>query len=568
MSWRRIEGVTVDPDLTEAIEARVGDPLWLLGRQWQTGEITGEDAGSPIVLEAEVEHVAVTRFRPGAPGAGAAAVAQPPSGLPLETAAEREPVRTGPAAAQLAAEAGLQLRRHLADAPALFATLRRRFPLTLPSDDGLDPAGRADLELLARRSCDARKVRAAVPSRGSGGLLAGVPPAVRAALLAWAAWYDALVSEPAPDAGAWDPTRLEYRFSVAAGLDGSDGDAGEVQLDAPEYAGGRLDWHAFDVADPPAPPLGAPGTRGTRSLRVVPTPVRYAGQAASRLWQVENANVWFGDIDAAPADLARVAVAGFGLLFGDDWYGIPCVLPTGVLVRGVEVTVVDTFGQRHQIRSCAERDGPTRVWRFFELTGDAAADAPLPAQRRCPWLFLPPMLPGAEEGRPVEEVVFRRDEAANLAWAAELRVESQAGRPVDRAARARAELAPPSEPTGEAWLYQLATSVPGHFVPLVPVRAPDGTLYLQRGRLAVAGTGDGAVTRGAVGVILEPDRMLRLHDATVPSTGVRVTRSWQLARSGDGGHVLWMGRRKQPAGPGRSPGLRYDVVVQQTTTPP
>ena len=35
-------------NLAQALEARVHDPLWALGRQWQLGELQGEDAGSPI----------------------------------------------------------------------------------------------------------------------------------------------------------------------------------------------------------------------------------------------------------------------------------------------------------------------------------------------------------------------------------------------------------------------------------------------------------------------------------------------------------------------------------------
>jgi hypothetical protein len=247
MSWRRIEGVTVDPELVESLEARVADALWLLGRQWQTGEITGEDAGSPIVLEAEVEHVPVTHFRPGAPDAGGRVVERAQAGLPLETGVERENVRNGPAAERLAAEAGLQLRRHLvAVEPTFFASLRSRYPVKLPPDDGLDPAGRAELALLARRSCDARAVRAALAGAATGGAipgpLAGASQPVRAALSAWAAWYDGLFSEPGEGAGAWDPSRLEYRFQVAAGVGARTPTPGEVQLDAPEYADGRLDW--------------------------------------------------------------------------------------------------------------------------------------------------------------------------------------------------------------------------------------------------------------------------------------------------------------------------------------
>ena len=61
--------------------------------------------------------------------------------------------------------------------------------------------------------------------------------------------------------------------------------------------------------------------------------------------------------------------------------------------------------------------------------------------------------------------------------------------------------------------------------------------------------------------------MLRVHDAKIPATGVRITRSWHLARTSVDGHGLWMGRRKQPAGPGRPPRLVHDVVVRHSTPP-
>jgi hypothetical protein len=563
MTWQRLEGTTIDPDLVEGQEARIADPLWLLARQWQTGELTGDDAGSPIVVEALLQSSPITRFQPGPPGGRTPVLARDALGLPLEVAVEREAVRTGPAALRLAAEAGLQLYRMLdgAGAPATArASLRQAHPLRLDADDGLDPFGRRQLELLARRSFDARELVAATEDgavREVKELRAG-PGA--AALAAWRTWYAGLFSEPPDGAGSWDPARMEYRFRMAARPDERQP---EVVLDAPEYAGGHLDWYAFD-ARPDLGGLGAPAAGGTRPLRVLPAPARYAGQAASRFWQVEDGHVWFGDFNVAPGDLARVAVASFGMSFGDDWFLFPCRLAPGSIARVARLTVRDTFGRTHELRSCAERDGPGRAWRLFELTGDASADAPEPAQRRCPWLLLPPVLAGVTESKPVEEVLLLRDEVANLGWAAEVRVESAAGRIVDRAARARAERQPPPTAADEAWLYRLSTDVLDHQVPLAPVRSgADGALYLQRGRLATAATGGAVTTRGAVGRILEPDRPLLIEDGEVPATGARVTRSWQLARLHDGGLILWMGRRKTPAPPRRSPGLIFDDVRRE-----
>ena len=41
VNWSRLEPLPVTPDLQAGLQARVGDPLWLLGRQWQFNEFQG-----------------------------------------------------------------------------------------------------------------------------------------------------------------------------------------------------------------------------------------------------------------------------------------------------------------------------------------------------------------------------------------------------------------------------------------------------------------------------------------------------------------------------------------------
>jgi hypothetical protein len=557
LTWSRLEGTSVDAALSEGAEARIADPLWSIGRQWQVGELTGDDAASPVLVECQVRFTPITRFQPGPPGGGGPVLSRGMLGVPIETAVEREPVRDGPAAARLSAEAGLQLLRMLDRAgapPAARTELRARFPLALPPDDGLDPHGREQLELLAAGSFDAAalaRLDAGDPA-GIGALDRGRP---RTVLLTWLGWYGARFSEPPDGSGAWEPRRMEYRFAMSA----CPAPGEEVVLEAGEYPGGRLDWDAFDVGGGRAP-LGAPPQARARSPRMLAAPARVTGQAASRWWQVEDGDVWLGDLSTGALDLTRATLAAFEMSFGDDWFVVPCRLPAGVIARVERLEVRDTFGDRHRIRSCAELDGPGRVWRFFELTGDASADAARPGDRSAPWLLLPPTLPGVVESRPVEEVLFLRDELANLGWAAELSVESAAGRPIDRAALARAQRDPVPVPAAGAWGYRLATPVLSHQVPLVPVRR-DGGPSLQRGRLATAADGGGVETSGALGVVLEPGRALLIEDGEIPATGIRVTRAWQMARMADGGVVCWMGRRKTPAPPRGAPGLVFDEVV-------
>jgi len=57
-SWTRLEPQSTLGDPRPGIEARVHDPLWLIGRQWQLGEFRGEDAGTPLTVQV------ITRTRP------------------------------------------------------------------------------------------------------------------------------------------------------------------------------------------------------------------------------------------------------------------------------------------------------------------------------------------------------------------------------------------------------------------------------------------------------------------------------------------------------------------------
>ena len=57
-SWTRLEPQSATGDPRPGIEARVHDPLWLMGRQWQLGEFAGEDAGTPLTVRVVTRTVA------------------------------------------------------------------------------------------------------------------------------------------------------------------------------------------------------------------------------------------------------------------------------------------------------------------------------------------------------------------------------------------------------------------------------------------------------------------------------------------------------------------------------
>ena len=45
---------SISGDPAPGAEARIADPAWLLGREWQFGELTGENAGSVVAVEVAV----------------------------------------------------------------------------------------------------------------------------------------------------------------------------------------------------------------------------------------------------------------------------------------------------------------------------------------------------------------------------------------------------------------------------------------------------------------------------------------------------------------------------------
>ena len=61
--WNRLEPRPRSPEIADALGARVRDPLWILTRQWQWGEFSGEDAGSPAYVQIDSRTGSVTGWR-------------------------------------------------------------------------------------------------------------------------------------------------------------------------------------------------------------------------------------------------------------------------------------------------------------------------------------------------------------------------------------------------------------------------------------------------------------------------------------------------------------------------
>lgn len=473
---------------------------------------------------------------------------------PLEALVERERARAADNV-RLAAESGLQFLRLLARhgvgkyGPAFTAAYRLDAPAETPRGDA---QSRRFASVLTGRAPDGRRLHTVLAALAPGQLpaapaiVAADRAAVAAAVAAWLSWCEALFDEADAGALAWTPERMEYAFALSAATP-----AGRTDLAAHEYPGGTLDWHAFDGRLQPAG-----GTGGeTVTVEALPAPVSYRGMPAARYWQFEDAQVNWGEVKAGQTDLARLALLEFALVYGNDWFVIPVELPAGAVCAPKSLEVTDTFGVTSRVRHHAEVDGPDAGWSLFGLSGADARAAPL--------FFMAPTLIASMQGPAVEDVLFLRDEMANMAWAVERTVENLIGRPLDRYEAYRAARAAGAEPPARldagamrSLAYKIASEAPDYWIPLLPAQVSPRSYRLRRGALPDA---HGQPIRPH-GRILEPERPLALHEEEVPRAGARVTRAFQYARWIDGSTHLWIGRRKQPGRGEGSSGLRFDIA--------
>ncbi|PWR17100.1 hypothetical protein DKT69_02055 [Micromonospora sicca] len=593
-TWTRLEPRTRRANLAPAVDARVADPLWLLARQWQLGEFTGEDAGSPVSARVHARAARFTRYQPG-PYAGAVRL---PTGVPWEAVVEREPAATA-GDLRFAVESGQQLLRLLAAAGAgeLAPRLCDRYPVPATPPDAAsaaDPetvgylriaAGRVPHGDLALRACaegrfvTEAQVPAALLTAVNGAITEwltwlGVPPrpagpppgyllqlpavlapgASRPAAPPWPpADFTPLFSTPGLEGSAWRRERMEHDFAVGA-HDGED----ELVLTAHEYDGDRLDWYHFDHE--PGSTLEARAGFEDVVKVLLPTPVAYAGMPSTRFWELEDSRVNLAGIGAGVGDLARMFLVEYGLVYANDHFLVPLELPVGSATRIRSLIVTDTFGVQTVVPAAAES---TALFRPAGAVVGGRADV----------LVLPATAAVTLDSAPVEEVRLGRDETANLAWAVERTVTGATGRPIDRNAQVGRAAVPdrppvPTDADVPDLSYAFATTVPENWVPLLPGPTEDrpDVVRLRRVPLQqpsrdgepVAVTGHSRLLdwRERDGRLVE----LAFPEEEVPRAGSRVLRRWQLARWADGSVHLWLGRSRQVGAGELSSGLRYDTV--------
>ncbi|SFS14080.1 hypothetical protein SAMN04487846_2843 [Microbacterium sp. cf046] len=578
-TWSRLEPLPRRGDDTPGVAARIWDPLWLLGRQWQVGEFQGEDGGTPIIARWRGQVAPLSRYvlGPLPDGTQTSAPSLDLGLLPLEALVERQPVSvsdsefTGLEGLRLAVEAGQHFLRVLAaqstgtDYRAAFMSA---FAVERPdpaAPAGSDAATLRYLDLVAGRALDGRRLRAELATRDLPDLNPPVDAAdqaeVRAACADWLKWTAALFSHPTPtESQAWQRDRMEHAFSVAARL--SDDPLDEYTLTAREYPGGDFDWYSVD-RDARINLGTSPAEAGSIVTQtVIPAPLTVRGVPAPRFFEFEDGLLDLGALQPGPAELPMLLMLEAMSGYGNDWYLIPIDLPVGTITATRSLVVTDTFGIQTLLRPNGDPELADRAG--FDMFVLATPQKDVDGRPLINALFLPPSIMQPLEGPALEEVLLARDETANLAWAIERRLASPLLEAVDGASDAlNFPIEEKVSEDGEVPEYRLASSVPTGWIPLLPVRVDPESPEIRLARGAVLDL-DGVrrVVTSRADLLGNPDSDLLIPEEEIPRSGAVVRRYFQAARDSDGHLYVWFTNRKSVGRGESSSGLRFDTLTE------
>jgi hypothetical protein len=600
--WLRIEPGCRSADFGETLRARVHDPLWLLGRSWQLGELTGSDGGSPVVAQVDMHSDEVTHCTlRGSNGAASEASLS----IPLEPFVEAMPVDLEQDLLLLA-RLGLVFAESISDQP-LLARLHAAQPLRADKFSDAPASAHAFLDALAGKVIDVaeflrapRAATAAVlqPLIGGAVLTTAQVTVLRLAIDETLKWLGKFAYSAT--GSAWVADAAEYRFAIAAEANGA-----RSTLVADSYHDGEVDWFSFDAEQM------APAAPSSKPRWCVPGPVRYPGMPHERWWYMEDAWVDPSSVRADTTDVGRLAALGFITSTSNDWFVIPVPNRRSAVARVKQISAFDSFGREQRYESAESLYGGWSMFTASPASGDGAPSN---------LLFVPTTSPVHIDGRATEEVELVRDETLNVVFAIERTLPDYLGGSIGGAERAdqrassqlasyrrtaqilaaRWDAGPKTDalltevkaafdkyrraggerrdidggpPAADSDLgtnaqYTLARWAPEYWIPFVPVINESGSTRLLRHALPRLDPETGALVRvQANGRIVRPDHAqpapFYLQSQAVPRTGVLVSECAQFIRGSDGRGHFWFGRRKTAARGEASSGIRFDVVERR-----
>jgi len=604
-AWNRLEPRPRHAEFDKVLEAGVHDALWMLTRQWQFGELQGEDTGSAIFSKIYMQTTAITHMKT------ANGEAQPfDDSIPLEERIENMPYRLDFKSRLEAAYIFLRCIDHAAESLGLSATNSGKFyrphliQLYPISEIETVQGGDSNETIINKVKSLSNENYVNMVNASAGRYFDGFAlyqaivvnqtnvintistgatdkTLVTQAITDFVTWFVTNYDFGTAASTAWLPSHLEYQFDCAL----PSKDTSNIILSVDQYYSGDLDWFSFDV-NKVETINGLSGNADNSDmlnvkeqlLSVIPVEAKFAGAPNSRWWQFENGSVDLGNISAQITDLSKLVFTEYALMYNTDWLLVPYRVPVGTLCEIKGIVVTDVFGQQFFIKSAIQ--GQTDNWagwgmyNLSTINPDGARNVPTDTR-----LLVPPNVVKNLESDPHEEVHFVRDEMTNSIWAIEVQIPDELGSSIDGHNNSRAfeevlkqfDTTPPPNVTdvNAMFKYTLANTVPENWIPFIPVHIKNNNRDIQLQRASMPRLFNNAFTHVRPNTELLRDGIddndlqtspYFINEEEVPRAGVKLTSNFQRTRWYNGKIVNWYGYRKQVGRGEGSSGLYYDRV--------
>ncbi len=552
----RLEGRSRDGNSEAGLEMRIADPLWMLGRQWQFGEFKGEDNGSPIGAFANYRKEMLNFY-----SLQDSEKKQESGNVPLEARVEavknntsnlREKIRIGQKLEEL-----IKARFSIDESEKFINQLRTEFPLK--QEGKTDQKSHSFFNLMAGNVIDGGSLWDQIQKntfpKGDFIPLEKVTEMLKN-------WYGELYL-PAQDESSWQQENLVHQFGVhnKKGID----------LHAPDYQSGHLDWYSFDSAGIEIDP----SENTTDSESFMPVRVSFAAMPDKRLYSFEDSKLDLSGMEVEQADLVKLLIIDFSLISDNDWFTIPLEMKPGEICWVNRITVKDVFGITTVINNDKNTGqylnaNPLKVWDTYkirpsDLLRERGQNNTELFKKEEQFLYLPPVTTFRQESRPLEEILFLRDEFANMVWGIEKTVCNEWGNPVngyDLHLEVNGPFLNPEKRESTVLQFRLATQVPTNWIPYLPFHIEDSNtnIELRRAVMMRNEADTEPVDIDPISALARND-LFRIREEAIPRAGVRVQLTRQRVRNADGKTYIWLGR-KVLAGKGEgSSGLAFDQLL-------
>ena len=606
----------------KVFRTEIHDPLFMLARQWQMGEFEFEDTGSAIFAKIAMDLTRLSKIKTN--GVAEDYV----DSIPLETRIERqvmkyslkEKVRLGEQWMKMLNVAGIAHNATGDPNVFIYANYQAYFldmsdplnhfsfsliPEILISDTdtsvifskakNLTQTKQVQyLQLISGRKVDGIKIYEALKADlttfdaiDSPNVLTFIQDVGQAFI----EWVDGIYSEPLDSVtdNCWNKESFSYNAEVSSPQVDSAGLPSENRiLQLRDYSADKLDWFNFDEkpvatgGDDMADIDPTKSVEPSETITMIPTPGNFPGMPATRWWEFEEGNVNIAGSNLSATDTVKAVLAEFALVFQDDWFVLPKLVPVGATAKVSGIVVKDVFGQHTLVQHTSESPGITSDWSSWDMYSQSEATVSEGIDATDDSLFFAPATHDVMIGDSLEEVVFIRDEMANMVFAIEKKIWSDLGEGLDatEAASALKEFLLKRMPvsmasTTDAELrYELGNTIPMNWIPFIPVHLGSGSnraIQLQRASMPlILSDYDQIPLRPRTDFLrtgLNDDDTLSaspkyfIQEEIIPRAGIKLEKKLQRTRWFNGKTYLWLSHSKSIGhGQGNS-NLQFDRVL-------